>query len=99
MVLMKGILISGLVANTLFPCVVLLFGPVLDKAKIRWERKKDEEGAADKGLHPLATLAKKTHLVLVPLALILVIAAAFLQNGRYTFSDSSAVDTKDTAAR
>ncbi len=98
MVLMKGILISGLVANTLFPCVVLLFGPVLDKAKIRWGRKKDEDGAADKGLHPLAAFAKKTHLVLVPLALILVIAAAFLQNGRYTFSDSSAVDTKDNSS-
>ncbi len=87
MVLMKGIVISALVSVTLFPAVVLLFGSVLDKAKFRSGKK---SVASSGKIHPLARFGKKGRFIVTPVALLLVIAAGFVQAGNlYTFSDNS----------
>lgn len=89
MVLMKGIVVSALVSFTLFPCIILLFGKLLDKTRIRFH-KKEKVKEKPVRLHLLAGIAKKANLIIVPLVVVLLVGAAFVQTGNvYTFSDSS----------
>ena len=89
MVLMKGIVVSALVSFTLFPCIILLFGKLLDKTRIRFH-KKGKVKEKPVRLHLLAGIAKKANLIIVPLVVVLLVGAAFVQTGNvYTFSDSS----------
>ena len=72
-VLMKGIVISAFVALTLFPCALLVFDKVLDKAKII--KNKDPEvvkaNREKRGLF-FANIAKKRNIVIVPVILIVI---------------------------
>ena len=88
MVLMKGIVISAIVAFTLFPCVILLCSGFLDRTKIK--RKK-----AKKVRHsPVEKLAFASNRWRIPVSIFacLLIAAGFVVQSFsvYTFSDQSA---------
>ena len=81
-VLMKGIVISAITSVTLLPALAI----ILDKAMVRTRKKAFEP----KGTFFCKT-AIKAHKAIVPIALAVIIACAFLQTGnQYSFSDEKA---------
>ena len=88
MVLMKGIVISAVVAFTLFPCIILLCSDFLDRTKIA-KRKKSRNS-----LSLAERLAIVSHRFRIPVSILacLLIATGFVVQsfGVYTFSDQSA---------
>lgn len=81
-VLMKGIVISAVVAMTLFPALILVFDGLLEKTA---KREFVPHGTA------FAKLAAKAGRFIVPCALVLIAVCGYLQSGiGYNFTDTKA---------
>lgn len=93
LVLMKGIVISALVAFTLFPAVVLLFDRFLPRFRVFRRQKK---ALRDKGL---LRFTRRNSRFVAPLAALLILASAIGGNmGTYLFAGANNDDPALTSA-
>lgn len=89
-VLMKGIVLSFLVAFTLFPCVIVLFAKILDKTRLRIGKKTEHNTGRN---NRIASFSRKCKTVVVPAFCLLIIGAFILQGSNtFIFSDSKAAN-------
>lgn len=94
-VLMKGIVISAIVALTLFPCGLLVFDKFLDKTKIFKKQDLEEEKIKkEKKGNFFTKIAAKRNIIIVPAVLIVIIVTLFLQGlNDFKFTDNSGGNT------